>query len=408
MHRSMLQRMLLVVVSVGWWGSVGITDSHGQTCQNNFVCTTFPNTVSAAYATVGGGGGNTANGSSATVGGGGGNIASGESATVGGGSSNTANGSLATVGGGYNNTSQGTRATVSGGSDNAATGFGATIGGGVGNMASQNYATVGGGGANTATGPFAAVEGGGSNTASGVSATVGGGYSNTAQGINATVSGGLANFALGYAATIPGGFNNAAGGNFSFAAGRQAKARHKGAFVWADATATDFASTTLNQFNVRASGGARIFSNSAATVGVRLAPGSNAWSIASDRALKEDFQDIDKQQVLAKVRQLPIQNWKLKDEDGNVRHVGPVAQDFHAAFQLGSDERFIHTGDAVGVSLVAIQALTEQNQTLTKRVDILQQENAGLRKQLSQVVQQVQALMQESQSSHRREVARAE
>ena len=128
---------------------------------------------------------------------------------------------------------------------------------------------------------------------------------------------------------------------------------------------------------------------------VRLAPGSNAWSIASDRALKEDFRDIDKQAVLAKVWQLPIQNWKLKEEAGNMRHVGPVAQDFHAAFPLGGDERFIHTGDAVGVSLVAIQALAERNQTLTGRVDTLQQENAALRQQLSQVVQQVQVLMQE-------------
>ena len=60
---------------------------------------------------------------------------------------------------------------------------------------------------------------------------------------------------------------------------RMTPSRHKGAFVWADATPADFASTTINQVNVRASGGARIFSNSAATVGVRLAPGSNAWSI---------------------------------------------------------------------------------------------------------------------------------
>ena len=202
------------------------------------------------------------------------------------------------------------------------------------------------------------------------------------------VGGGVANFALGFAAAIPGGYNNRAGGNFSFAGGRQAQARHTGSFVWADANITAFPSTNLNQFNVRASGGTRIFSNAAATVGVRLAPGSNAWSIASDRTLKKDFQPVDKQEVLVNVRQLTIQNWKLKDEAGNVRHIGPVAQDFHAAFQLGGDERFIHTGDAVGVSLVAIQALAERNQALEQQVEELQRQNNQSRQQNAELQRQ--------------------
>ena len=146
---------------------------------------------------------------------------------------------------------------------------------------------------------------------------------------------------------------------------------------------------------MRASGGTRIFSNAAATVGVRLLPGSNAWSIASDKALKEDFQDIDKQKVLANVQQLTIQNWKLKGEEGNVRHVGPVAQDFHTAFGVGRDERFIHTGDAVGVSLVAIQALAERVDTLQRQNAELQQQNTLLQMQMSHVLQQITALLQE-------------
>jgi len=55
-----------------------------------------------------------------------------------------------------------------------------------------------------------------------------------------------------------------------------------------------------------------------------------------------------------------------------VRHIGPVAQDFHAAFGLGEDERSIHTGDAHRAVLVAIQGLAERNQMLTERVDALQ------------------------------------
>ena len=58
-------------------------------------------------------------------------------------------------------------------------------------------------------------------------------------------------------ATIPGGVNNTAT-NYAFAAGRRAKANHEGAFVWADSTDADFASTAANQFLIRASGGVGI------------------------------------------------------------------------------------------------------------------------------------------------------
>jgi hypothetical protein len=40
-----------------------------------------------------------------------------------------------------------------------------------------------------------------------------------------------------------------------------------------------------------------------------------------------------------------------------VRHVGPRAQDFAAAFGVGEDDRHIHVVDASGVALAAIQAL---------------------------------------------------
>ena len=105
-----------------------------------------------------------------------------------------------------------------------------------------------------------------------------------------------------------------------------------------------------------------------------------------------------------------------------MHHVGPVAQDFHTAFQLGGDERFIHTGDAVGVSLVAIQALAEQNQALKQQVEELQRQNNQtqqqnvelqrqntlLQMQMSQVLHQVQTLVQEHESGPRRDVTLAE
>jgi hypothetical protein len=215
----------------------------------------YDNTASGGYATVGGGVGNTASGPLATVAGGRDNTASGKAATVAGGDGNTASGDAATVAGGGGNTASGGYATVGGGVDNTASGKYATVGGGFYNTASGQDATVGGGVLNRASGDLATVGGGWNNTASGSHATVGGGHVNKASGFWATVGGGYWNTASGYAATVAGGWDNTADGDYSFAAGRRARAAHQGAFVWADSTNVDYTSTITDQFAIRASNG---------------------------------------------------------------------------------------------------------------------------------------------------------
>jgi hypothetical protein len=188
---------------------------------------------------------------------------------IGGYSGNSVTGGVvgATIGGGGEtegpNRVTGDYGTVGGGSNNqVGDGAGptndktyATVGGGWANTASGLVATVGGGWANTASGSVGTVGGGQDNTASGSIATVGGGFLNSASGDYATVGGGYLNGASGSAATVPGGKLNFAGGDHSFAAGHRARANHDGAFVWADSTNADFASTADDQFLVRASGG---------------------------------------------------------------------------------------------------------------------------------------------------------
>ncbi len=144
---------------------------------------------------------------------------------------------------------------------NRALGDWSVIGGGEVNVVSNHYDVVSGGTGNTAGGGFSTVGGGSGNTAYNVvlgRATVAGGMDNRAHGQGATVGGGRDNAATHNYATVPGGRNNLAGGEDSFAAGRRAKALHSGAFVWADSTDADFASTGLNQFLIRASGGVGI------------------------------------------------------------------------------------------------------------------------------------------------------
>ncbi len=147
-------------------------------------------------------------------------------------------------------------ATISGGGStnlagtaftNAVFGDFGTVGGGLNNIAGELYATVSGGYRN-----FAAIL-----------ASVGGGYTNIASGYGSTISGGYQNLATNVLATVPGGTLNIAGGEVSFAAGQEAEALHDGSFVWADDSPQVFASTTNNQFSVRATGGVRLIDGGA-------------------------------------------------------------------------------------------------------------------------------------------------
>jgi len=232
------------------------------------------------------------------------------------------------------------------------------------NRVTDDYGTIGGGRRNqagdaagtTSDSDLATVAGGQDNTASGLLSTVGGGDTNTASGDKSTVGGGEDNTAAGRWSTVPAGRDNNATGDYSFAAGRGAKANHLGAFVWADTTNADFTSSADNQFNVRSSGGVRIFTNTGLTMGTTLDAGDSTWNVLCDRDAKTSFRPVDALHVLERVVAMPVTTWNYKTRD-DILHMGVMAQDFHAAFGLGSDDKHISTVDADGVALAAIQGL---------------------------------------------------
>jgi hypothetical protein len=94
----------------------------------------------------------------------------------------------------------------------------------------------------------------------------------------------------------------------------------------------------------------------------------------SDRNAKENFKVVDPTLVLEKVSALPMTTWNFKG-DPDALHLGPMAQDFRAAFGLGVNETSIATVDEAGVALAAIQALKRQ-------LDEMRAENAALRVRL--------------------------
>jgi len=101
----------------------------------------------------------------------------------------------------------------------------------------------------------------------------------------------------------------------------------------------------------------------------------NSVVVTSDRNAKENFAPVDPQAVLTKVAALPITEWNFKTSTA-LRHMGPMAQDFHAAFGLNADDdRHIAIMDEGGVALAAIQGL---NQKLETENSQLRAQNAAM------------------------------
>jgi hypothetical protein len=243
-------------------------------------------------------------------------------------------------------------------------------------MASDQNATVGGGVGNTASAEDATVAGGIHNTASGHASAVGGGSNNTGSGPYSTV---------------PGGFYNDAQGWYSFAAGHRAKSTHSGSFVWADSQLGDFASTGDDQFRVRARGG--VFFNSGSAGGnqtVSWAPGNASWGFSSDRNLKEGVKALDAQVVLEKVTRLPVSEWQFKGHAQ--RHIGPMAQDFHALFPLNTNDTTIDSGDLHGVALAAIQGLNQKVEEQAMELRQKQTEITELKRKFGELNELVRSL----------------
>ncbi|MEW5742366.1 MAG: tail fiber domain-containing protein [Myxococcota bacterium] len=114
--------------------------------------------------------------------------------------------------------------------------------------------------------------------------------------------------------------------------------------------------------------------------GAHLTPGG-VWTSTSSRALKQAFAQLNTAAVLEKVVALEVSSWEYKGSPEG-RHVGPVAEDFHAAFGLAGEGKFISANDLAGVSLAAIQGLNakleKENAELTRRLADLERRLAAL------------------------------
>ena len=146
--------------------------------------------------------------------------------------------------------------------------------------------------------------------------------------------------------------------------------------MWSDGSDGDtiLTSSRAYQFLARASGGVTFWTNAASTVGATLAPGSGTWASASDRNLKTESRARRRCRA-RQSRGAADQRWSYKSER-SVRHVGPMAQDFYAAFGVGEDDKHITSLDEDGVALAAIKALHAENERLRRRLAAMSEADA--------------------------------
>jgi hypothetical protein len=213
--------------------------------------------------------------------------------------------------------------------------------------------------------------------------------------------------ALGYRTSAIGDYTVALGyrasSNSVCPAGPDAGTPCKGTFAAGDESTTDSVrNQTSNEFRIRYNGGIRLRVSTAANgntpgaggnVGCDLTVAVPSWTCASSRTLKENFAEVDGEDVLARVRTIPITTWNMIGGDQQVRHLGPVAEDFHRAFPLGLGETTIGLGDIDGVNLAAAKALEARTTHLQAQLDQRTAEVAQLRNDVAELRAQVQALL---------------
>ncbi len=249
-----------------------------------------------------------------------------------------------------------------------------------------------------------------------VSSTVGVGF-----GSGVTVSGtagfssGASNVCSGFACTAIGytvraggqgsvalGYRTTANNDYAVALGyRASNNTHTGTMVMGDESTTDSVRNQAdNEFRIRYNGGIRLRVSTAANgntpgaggnVGCDLTVAVPTWTCASSRTLKENYEPVNGEDVLIRLRSVPVTTWTMIGADENVLHLGPVAEDFYQAFALGLGPTAIGMGDIDGVNLAAAKALEARTVDLQNQLNARSAQVVELQSEVGTLQAQVDA-----------------
>jgi hypothetical protein len=149
-----------------------------------------------------------------------------------------------------------------------------------------------------------------------------------------------------------------------------------------------------NEFRIRYNGGIRLRVSTAANgntpgaggnVGCDLTVAVPSWTCASSRTVKENFASVDLEDVLTRLRDVPVTTWTMIGAKERALHLGPVAEDFYRGFGLGIGETTIGMGDIDGVNFAAAKALEARTRTLSEENRAVRAENEALRVRQSEM-----------------------
>lgn len=177
----------------------------------------------------------------------------------------------------------------------------------------------------------------------------------------------ISGIAIGYHPTADGEYAMSLGnytyayGDHSVAMGYHSQAMHEGSFVYGDKSTEAYLQTTsANQFMVRANGGYVFYTSADLSTGVVLAPGAGSWSILSDSTKKQNITSISPIRYVNKLDSIDVYSWNYKSQNKEIKHIGPMAQDFYATFDIGADSTMINSGDFDGINLLLLKGLNEK------------------------------------------------
>ena len=233
------------------------------------------------------------------------------------------------------------------------------------------------------------------------SASVAMGYSTYARGTASTALGdgnqanGTSSVAMGANASATADYSTALGtsitasGILSMAFGHAVNTNNqRGAFIMGDSNPLNSSQTDSgfpDEFVARFNNGYYFLtSGNVNRFGVSIGHFGNAWVSICDKNRKENFEELNGEDVLQKLSKINFTSWNYKMQDPNIyRHYGIMAQDFYQAFghdkfgSIGNDTT-VNPIDMIGIDMTAIKALE-------KRTENLKGENLRLQQSVTQL-----------------------
>ncbi len=294
------------------------------------------------------------------------------------------------------------------GTDTKASGWNGSVAMGNSTTASGITSTALGGGT-TASGSYSTATGyqttasANYSTAMGYQTTASGDYS-AAMG-TATTASGLLSTSMGFQTIASGDYSTAVGfltiasGNYSTAMGNHVSTNgYAGAFIIGDKStgAATHISSAANEMTMRFAGGYRLFTNSAANLGVSLAGGGSSWNTISDSTKKTNFLKADGEYFLSSLSKLKLGSWNYKTQNvKQFRHYGPMAQEIFHYFgndgigTIGNDTT-LATADMDGIMMICLQALEKEVRSQKSEVRNQRQENDELKEEVKNLKQELE------------------